>query len=152
MGLLCIEFLPIVSICSRGSPLFQHSEMRTPLYTVEFLSIPTLWNEDTSVYSGTPLFQHPKMRTHLYTVEPLYSNTMKWGHLCIQWNLSIPTPWNEDTSVYSGTPLFQNSEMRTPLYTVEPLYSNTLTSVFQEHWDNSLCIYRTSPPKMRPPL
>ena len=46
-------------------------------------SIPTPWNEDTSVYSGTPLFQ--------------------WGHLCIQWNSSIPTPWNEDTSVCSGT-------------------------------------------------
>ena len=56
--------------------------MRTPLYTVE-PSIPTPWNEDTSVYSGTPLFQ--------------------WGHLCIQWNSSIPTPWNEDTSVCSGT-------------------------------------------------
>ena len=113
--------------------------MRTPLYTVELLysnplkwghlciqwnsSIPTPWNEDTSVYSGTPLFQHPEMRTPLYTVELLYSNTLKWGHLCIQWNSSIPTPWNEDTSVYSGTPLFQHPEMRTPLYTVELLYS-----------------------------
>ena len=123
-----------------ATPLFQHPEMGTPLYTVELLysntlkwghlciqwnsSIPTPWNEDTSVYSGTPLFQHPEMRTPLYTVELLYSNTLKWGHLCIQWNSSIPTPWNEDTSVYSGTPLFQHPEMRTPLYTVEPLYFN----------------------------
>ena len=81
---------------------------------------------NTSVYSGTPLFQPPEMRIPLYTVELLYSNTLKWGHLCIQWNSSIPTPWNEDTSVYSGTPLFQHPEMRTPLYTVELLYSNTL--------------------------
>ena len=124
--------------------------MRTPLYTVEPLysntlkwghlciqwnsSIPTPWNEDTSVYSGTPLFQPPEMRTPLYTVEPLYSNTLKWGHLCIQWNSSIPTPWNEDTSVYSGTPLFQPPEVWTPLYTVELLYSNTLK------WEH-LCIY-----------
>ena len=100
-------------------------------------------SEDTSVYSGTPLFQHPGVRTPLYTVEPLYSNTLEWGHLCIQWNPSIPTPWSEDrlciqwnpsiptpwsedTSVYSGTPLFQHPGVRTPLYTVEPLYSNTL--------------------------
>ena len=79
---------------------------------IQWNSIPTFWNEDTSVYSGTP-FQHPEMRTPLYTVELLYSNTLKWGHLCIQWNSSIPTPWNEDTSVYSGTPLFQHPEMRT---------------------------------------
>ena len=92
------------------------------LYTVE-PSVPTPWNEDTSVYSGTPLFQHSEMRTPLYTVESLYSNTLKWGHLCIQWN---STPWNEDTSVYSGTPLFQLPEMRTPLYTVELLYSDPL--------------------------
>ena len=90
-------------------------------------SIPTPWNEDTSVYSGTPLFQHPEIRTPLYTVEPaiptpwnedlytvesLYFNTLKWGHLYIQWNSSIPTPWNEDTSVYSGIPLSQHPETR----------------------------------------
>ncbi len=63
------------------------------------------------------------MRTPLYTVEPLYSNPLKWGHLCVQWNPSIPTPWNEDTC---GIPLFQPPEMRTPLCTVEPLYSNPL--------------------------
>ena len=101
--------------------------MRTPLYTVEFLyynplkwghlciqwnsSIPTPWNEDTSVYSGTPLLQPPELRAPLYTVELLYSNPLKRGHLCIQWNSSIPTP---------------SPEMRTPLYTVELLYSNTL--------------------------
>ena len=84
-----------------------------------------------------------RSRTPLYTVEPLYSNTLKqehrciqwnsntlkWGHLCIQWNSSIPTPWNVDTSVYSGTPLFQHPEMWTPLYTVESvelLFFNTL--------------------------
>ena len=122
--------------------LFQPPEMRTPLYTVELIysnplkwghlctqwnsSIPTPWNEDTSVHSGTPLFQPPEMRTPLYTVELIYSNPLKWGHLCIQWNSSIPTPWNEDTSVHSGTPLFQLPEMRTPLYTVELLYSNPL--------------------------
>ena len=33
----------------------------------------------------------PEMRTPLYTVEPLYSNPLKRGHLCIQWNSSIPT-------------------------------------------------------------
>ena len=155
-----IEAWRLMRICIQWvTPLFQHPEMRTPLYTVELLysntlkwghlciqwnsSIPTPWNEDTSVYSGTPLFQHPEMRTPLYTVELLYSNPLKWGHLCIQWNSSIPTPWNEDTSVYSGTPLFQSPwnedtsvysgtplfqhpEMRTPLYTVELLYSNTL--------------------------
>ena len=48
--------------------------------------------------------------------EHLYSNSLKRGHLCIQWNSSIPTPRNEDTSVYSGTPLFQHPETRTPLY------------------------------------
>ena len=74
-----------------------HLEMRTPLYTVKPLysntlkwghlciqwspSIPTPWNEDTSVYSEAPLFQHPEMRTPLYTVKPLYSNTLKWGFL-----------------------------------------------------------------------
>ena len=132
--------------------------MRTPLYTVELLysntlkwghlciqwnsSIPTPWNEDTSVYSGTPLFQHPEMRTPLYTVELLYSNTLKWGHPIYSGTplfqppemrtplytveLLYSNPWNEDTSVYSGTPLFQHPEMRTPLYTVELLYSNTL--------------------------
>ena len=107
--------------------------MRAPLYTVEHLysnslkwghlciqwntSIPTPWNEDTSVCSGTPLFQHPEMRTPLYAVELLYSNTLKWGHLSMQWNSSIPAPWNEGTSVYSGTPLFQLPEMRKLLYT-----------------------------------
>ena len=54
------------------------------------------------------------MRTPLYTVELLYSNSLKWGHLCIQWNSSIPTPWNEDTSAHNGIPLlFQPPEMRT---------------------------------------
>ena len=113
---------PEMSVYS-GTPLFQLPEMRSPLYTVE---LPLFQPPEMSVYSGTPLFQHPEMRTPLYTVEPLYSNPLKWGHLCIQWNLSIPTPWNEDTSVYSGTPLFQPPETRTPLYTVEPLYSNPL--------------------------
>ena len=65
-------------------------------------------------------FTHPSLK---YTVE---LNTLKWGHLCIQWNSSIPRPWNVDTSVYSETPLFQHPVMRTPLYTVELLYSNTL--------------------------
>ena len=148
---------------------FQPPEMRTPLYTVELLysnplkwghlciqwnsSIPTPWNEDTSVYSGTPLFQPPEMRTPLYTVELplfqppemrtplytvelLYSNPLKWGHFCIQWNSSIPTPWNEDTSVYSGTPLFQplkwghlciqwNSSIPTPWNEDTSVYSGT---------------------------
>ena len=44
-----------------GTPLFQHPEMRTPLYTVELLDIPTPWNEDTTVYSEIPLFKHPEM-------------------------------------------------------------------------------------------
>ena len=80
----------------------------------------------TPCTSLNTILQHPEMRTPLYTVELLYSNTLKWGHLCIQWNSSIPTPWNEDTSVYSGTPLFQHPEMGTPLYTLELLYSNPL--------------------------
>ena len=112
-----------------GTPLFQHPEMRTLLYTVEPLysntlkwghlciqwnsSIPTPWNEDTSVYSGTPLFQHPEMRTPLYTVELLYSNTLKWGH-----------------PLYSGTSLFQHPEMRTPLYTVEPAKSSVVWTLW----------------------
>ena len=70
--------------------------MRTPLYTVELLlfqppktrtSLYTMelpWNEDTSVYSGNE------------RVEPLYSNPLKWGHICN----------------YSGT---QPSEMRAPI-------------------------------------
>ena len=73
-------------------------------------SIPTPWNEDTSVYSGTHLFQLPEMRTPLYIVEPLYSNTLKWGHLCIKeahwWRDSIvvyvacsPSPWLEDVNL-----------------------------------------------------
>ena len=116
-------------------------------------SIPTYWNEDTSIYSGTPLFQHPEMRTPLYTVEPLYSHLLRWGHFYIQWNPSIPTPWNEDTSAYSGTPLFPLTEMRTLLYTVEPLYSNSLKwghLCIKDTLNNSLCINRTSPPEMRP--
>ena len=182
VGIICIQwnsFIPTlyISVYSR-TPLFQHSEMRTSLYTVEPLysnplkwghlciqwnsSIPTLWNEDISVYSGTPLFQPPEMRTPLYTVEPLYSNTLKWGHLCIQWNPSIPTPWNEDTSVYSRTPLFQHSEMRTPLYTVELLYSNTLkwghlciqwNSSIPTSWNEDTSVYSGTPlfqlPEMR---
>ena len=55
-------------------------------------SIPTPWNEDTSVYSGTPmrtpvysgtpLFQPPEMRTHLYAVEHLFEMRTQ-GHLDI---------------------------------------------------------------------
>ena len=84
-----------------GTPLFQHPELRTPLYTVELLysntlkwghlciqwnsSIPTPWNEDTSVYSGTPFI--------------------------------LPTaPWNEAISVCNETTLFQLLVMRTPQY------------------------------------
>ena len=87
----------------------------------------------------------------------LYSNLLKWGHLCIQWNSSIPTPWNEDTSVHSGTPLFQHPEMRTPLYTVELplfqhpemrtlLYTVELLYSYPLKWGH-LCI----PPEMRIP-
>ena len=103
-----------------GTPLFQHHEMRTPLYTVELLysntlkwgnlytqwnsTISTPWNEDTSVYSGTPLFQHPEMRTPLYTVELLYSYTLKWGHLCtVELLYSNTLKWRH---LY-GTPLFR---------------------------------------------
>ena len=145
------------------------TEVRNPDYVGNYShrnsSIPTPWNEDTSVYSGTPLFQHPEMRTPLYTVKLLYSNTLKWGHLCIQWNSSIPTPWNEDTSVYSGTPLFQHPEMRTPLYTVELLYSNTLkwghlciqwNSSIPTPWNEDTSVYSGTPlfqhPEMRTPL
>ena len=160
-----------------GTPLFHPHEMRTPLYTVELLystpmkwghlciqwwnsSIPTPWNEDTSVYSGgTPLFQPHEMRTPLYTVELLYSNPMKWGHLCIQWNSSIPTPWNEDTSVYSGTPLFQPHEMRTPLYTVELLYSTPMkwghlciqwNSFIPPPWNEDTSVYSGGTPLFQP--
>ena len=118
-----------------GTPLFQHPEMRIPLYTVKPLySNP--WNEGTSVYSGTPLFQHPEMRI---PGTPLFQ-LMNWGHLCnetplfqedtcIQWNSSIPTHETR-TPVYSGASLFQLSETRTPLYVVKPLYSNE-TLLFQ---------------------
>ena len=105
------------------------------------------------------------MRTPLYTVELLYSNTLKWGHLCIQWNSSTPTPWNEDTSVYSGTPLFQPPEMRTPLYTVEHLYSNNLkwghlciqwNSSIPTLWNEDTSVYSGTPlfqpPEMRTPV
>ena len=60
----------------------------------------------------------------LDTMEPLYSNPLKWGHLCIQWNPFLPTPWNRTTLYTVEPPLFQPPKMRTPLYTVELLYSN----------------------------
>ena len=147
MSVVCVQHPP---------PL--HEILDTPLlkwghFCIQWnSSIPNLLNEDTSVYSGTPnpemrtplytvelLYSHahPEMRTPLYTVELLYSNTLKWGHLCIQWNSSIPNFLNEDTSVYSGTP---NPEMRTPLYTVELLYSNTLKC-------GHLCIQYSNPLK-----
>ena len=44
------------------------------------------------IHTGTTLFQLPEMWTPLYTVELLYSNPLKCGHLCIQWNSSILTP------------------------------------------------------------
>ena len=71
-----------------GTPLFQHPEMRTPLYKWNFIPTPemrttsvTQWNSlfqppemRTPLYTVEPLFQPPEMRTPLYTVELLYSN------------------------------------------------------------------------------
>ncbi len=52
-----------------------------PLYT-EVSLFQEGWNGGVPLYTEVPL----------YTVEPLYSNPLKRGHLCIQWNPSIPTP------------------------------------------------------------
>ena len=96
-----------------GHPLFQPpvcirenlSEMRTLLYTVE----PFHW-----------------IWGYLYTVELIYSISLKWQHLCVQWNSFIPFLWNDNTSIYSEISLFQSPEMAKLLYTVKPLYSNPL--------------------------
>ena len=72
-------------------PLFQSSETRTPLYTVE----PPLFQSSemrTTLYTvEPPLFQSSEMRTLLYTVETLYSNPLKWRHLCINKDIQITT-------------------------------------------------------------
>ena len=102
----------------------------------------------------------------LFLVELLYSNTLKWGHLCIQWNSSISTPWNEDTSVYSGTPLFQTPwNEDTSVYSGTPLFQtpwNEDTSVysgtplFQTPWNEDTSVYSellySRHPEMRTPL
>ena len=104
------------------------------------------------------------MRTPLYTVKLLYSNTLKWGHLCLQCNSSIPTTWNEDTFVYSE-PLYSNPwnedtfvYSETPLF--QPLKWGHLclqwNSSIPTTWNEDTSVYSGTPlfqpPAMRTPL
>ena len=61
-------------------------------YFTVYIKMTTYHKNDNIQLSVYIPLQPPEMRTSLYRVEPLYSNTLKRGHLCIQWNSSIPTP------------------------------------------------------------
>ena len=77
--------------------LFQHPEMMTPS-VYSGIQPPEMWTH--SVYIETSLFQYPEMMTSLYTVESLYSNPLKLGHLCIQWNTSLKWEWDISQITY----------------------------------------------------